>query len=403
MLQMVFFLIFFFFPIPFLKGPDRTTTTSAPKPVNCNSQSCKYGATCVNLYTGVLCVCPYGYYYSEGCQLGQIFPGQISLDKQYDPAMANEQSKEYLEVYTSVTNFFYETLKGEASYKETSITSIKETPKTLRRLRRAAGNVAVTVINKFETNTTLTNADVVELIQNGSCSGVIICKSFTNVSQCEAYNCDEDTTICNETSSDSFPTCDCHQGLAKKKLEDKTCSICDTTECSSEKHKRCSISAKQVPECQCMAGYREQGGVCKACDFGYSGEKCEEYYLAVLVGVAVACGVIIVILTGVLIYRCHRENREPKPDRKSLIGNEYSTTGKASESSSATTSAGSERLFPRIQLRRPDQVNRATTADQGDQKRFSNEAGVSNSSYFPERDYDDDKNPKYEMTLRERM
>nr|XP_060616351.1 mucin-13-like [Anolis sagrei ordinatus] len=119
-----FFLIFFFFPIPFLKGPDRTTTTSAPKPVNCNSQSCKYGATCVNLYTGVLCVCPYGYYYSEGCQLGQIFPGQISLDKQYDPAMANEQSKEYLEVYTSVTNFFYETLKGEASYKETSITSI---------------------------------------------------------------------------------------------------------------------------------------------------------------------------------------------------------------------------------------------------------------------------------------
>ncbi|XP_062829478.1 mucin-13 isoform X2 [Anolis carolinensis] len=370
-------------------SPSTNTATSTTKQVSCNSQSCKYGATCVKLYHDIFCQCPYGYYYSEGCQLGKIFPGEISLEKQYDPAMANEQSIEYLEVYTSVTKFFSEKMKGEASYKETSITSIKEAPTTLQKLSRAAGNIAVTVINKFETNTSLTMADVVDLIKNQPCSGIIICNSFTDVSQCDAYNCDEDTTVCNETSSDSFPTCDCKQGLAKKTLEAKTCSICDTTECSPEKHKRCSITAKQVPVCQCMAGYREQGGVCKACDFGYSGEKCEEYYLAVLVGVAAACGVIIVVLTGVLIYRCHRESGEPKPDRKSLIGNEYSTTGKVSEGNSATTSAGSERLFPRIQLRSPEQINRAATA------------GVSNSSYLPERDYDDDKNRMYEM--RERM
>ncbi|KAH0621315.1 hypothetical protein JD844_022464, partial [Phrynosoma platyrhinos] len=268
--------------------------------------------------------------------------------------------------------------------------AFRPTSATLKKLSKAEGIVIVTIINMFETSTNVTSDKVEELIGSKACGGIIICKSFKVLLQCDVYGCDKDTTDCSETSHDTFPTCSCKPGLAKKNPEDRTCLLCNATVCSPEENKHCSVNAKQVPVCQCMVGYQNQNGYCQKCSFGYSGENCKDNYLAVLVGVAVACGFVIVVLIGVLIYRCLRENREPKPENKSLLGHDYSTIGNASESSSATNTVVNEKIFPRVQIRSPEQVNKTSTADRGHQEKISHEAGVLNRSYLPERDYDED-------------
>ncbi|XP_042298021.1 mucin-13 [Sceloporus undulatus] len=384
------------------RSPSPETTTS--EHVTCNSQSCKYGAICVSLNQNFFCKCPYGYYYSlQGCQLGKVFPGEIGLQKQYDPSMKDVQSPQYAEVYHNVTNFFNERFKDEETYKETLLLDIIPSPATLEKLSKAEGTIAVTIINMFEASTNLTSVAVAELITNKTCGGVIICNSFKAVPQCDVYGCDKDTTDCSEPTHNSFPTCYCKTGLDKKKPDDKTCLLCNATVCSPKENKYCSVNAKQVPVCQCLVGYQNQDGYCQKCSFGYSGEDCKDNYLAVLVGVAVACGFVIVVLIGVLIYRCLRENREPKPESKSLLSHDYSTIGNTSESGSAPNTVINERIFPRVQIRSPEQVNKTNTADRGHQEKISHDAGVLNKSYLPERDYDDDNNPWLEMSSRDRM
>ncbi|XP_033019049.1 mucin-13 isoform X2 [Lacerta agilis] len=176
-------------------------------------------------------------------------------------------------------------------------------------------------------------------------------------------------------------------------------AVCNSTQCSEEKNQHCIMKVENVPECRCLSGFQEEGDKCQKCAFGYSGEDCKEVYLAALVGVSVACGVVIIVLIGVLIYKVIR-NKEPSLERRSLLQNDYSTTRETPGNGSYTNPAVKQRMFPRVQAGNPAGATRTTTANQGSNFR---EAGTANKAYVPERDYDDDNNPWLEMSSRDRF
>ncbi|XP_061468693.1 mucin-13-like [Rhineura floridana] len=221
-----------------------------------------------------------------------------------------------------------------------------------------------------------------------------------DISQCAVYGCDSRTTNCNE-AGDLFPTCDCKINFTKENPEDRACLLCD--KCSSEEKKYCSLQAQQVPVCQCLPGFEEKGKVCNKCPFGYSGENCKENYLAILVGVAVACGVVVLVLSGVLIYLSLRGKEETKVEKRSLLRNDYSTVERTSENSSAKNSATNDRIFPIVQARNPAVASRTTMANQGGQEKYISEAGTANKGYLPEQDYDDANNVWLEMSSKDRF
>ncbi|XP_033019039.1 mucin-13 isoform X1 [Lacerta agilis] len=177
-------------------------------------------------------------------------------------------------------------------------------------------------------------------------------------------------------------------------------AVCNSTQCSEEKNQHCIMKVENVPECRCLSGFQEEGDKCQKCAFGYSGEDCKEVYLAALVGVSVACGVVIIVLIGVLIYKVIRRNKEPSLERRSLLQNDYSTTRETPGNGSYTNPAVKQRMFPRVQAGNPAGATRTTTANQGSNFR---EAGTANKAYVPERDYDDDNNPWLEMSSRDRF
>ncbi|XP_053260358.1 mucin-13 [Podarcis raffonei] len=366
-------------------------TTSGPP--TCADQPCEYAAVCIDLFQSFSCQCPYGFYYmnTSGCQQGKVFPGEFILMEPYDQAMENIHSEVYAALYHNVTNIFSEIFKDEKSYQETVIISIKRSTQASKRLSKAeaASNVNITLINLFDINTKVTPQVWMEKVNSSNAI-----KFDRNLSQCAVYGCDGKTTICSDTNSDSHPTCECRPSLAKMNPEDKACLLCKSTECSPEKNQHCIMTAGNVPECRCQSGFQKEGDKCQECAFGYSGEDCKEVYLAALVGVSVACGVVIIVLIGVLIYKVIRRNKEPSLERTSLLQNDYSTTRETPGNGSYSNPAVKQRMFPRVQAGNPAEATSTTTANQG---------GAANKAYVPERDYDDDNNPWLEMSPRDRF
>ncbi|XP_060134943.1 mucin-13 isoform X2 [Zootoca vivipara] len=384
-------------------APTSTNATTAgilttSGPLTCADQPCEHAATCIDLFRSFSCQCPYGFYYmhTSGCQQGKVFPGEFTLIQPYNQDMENIHSEVYAALYHNVTNIFSDIFKDEKSYQETIIISIKQSTQASKRLSKAeaANNIDITLINLFDINTNVTPQVWMEKVNSSN-----DIKFDRNLSQCAVYGCDVKTTICKDTSSDSHPTCECHSHLAKKNTEDKACLLCKSTECSPEKNQRCIMTAENVPECRCQSGFQKEGDKCQECNFGYSGEDCKEVYLAALVGVSVTCGVVIIVLIGVLIYKVIR-NKEPSLERRSLLQNDYSTTRETPGNGSYSNPAVKQRMFPRVQAGNPAGETRTTTANQGGNFR---EAGAANKAYVPERDYDDDNNPWLEMSSRDRF
>ncbi|XP_048342470.1 mucin-13 [Sphaerodactylus townsendi] len=178
----------------------------------------------------------------------------------------------------------------------------------------------------------------------------------------------------------------------KKYLQDLSCSLC--TDCSPEDNRQCIIK-HDVPQCQCMINSYRKGDKCQECDFGYSGENCENNYVAIIVGVAVACGIVIVVLAGVLIYKSTRAKKNLKPERRSLLSNDYLATDIASESKSTQNVAPRQKIFPRIQVKNP--------AGQGEWARNTGEGSSANSAYLPDQDYDDVDPSAFELKARSKF
>ncbi|XP_054827332.1 mucin-13 isoform X3 [Eublepharis macularius] len=383
--------------------PTSSTTVTNPitsVPLPCEEKTCPYDAVCINLmdqqYT---CRCPFGFYYTNtsGCQKGKIFPGDLSLKNlPFNNYFENVNSAEYMQLYENVTQFFQTVFNNESTFEQTIISSVKSSSSTLKRLRAAerASFTVVSLINMFDSSTSLTSTEINNRIQKALNEGG---SSFTSVRPCDTpeIKCDKQTTECAEKDDGSIPACECKPGLAKKNdQEDTSCLLCNQI-CSQENNKQCIMKDGGIPECQCMPNFSDKDGQCQKCDFGYSGENCKDNYMAIIVGVSVACGIVIVVLAGVLIYRSLRAKKEPKPERRSLLSNDYSATERDYKSKSATKIAPTKKIFPRIQME--------NSAGQGGQARSNEEGSVANMAYLPEQDYDDADPSSFEMTTRSKF
>ncbi|KAL8183185.1 UNVERIFIED_CONTAM: hypothetical protein K2H54_022452 [Gekko kuhli] len=307
--------------------------------------------------------------------------------------MEDVNSKEYRELYLNVTQICQTAFEDQSAYKQTIILSMKSSSSTLRRLREAERMTytVVSLINMFDTSTTLNSSEVQKLVEKALEGSVLSGSSFVRISQCDTQICDSQTTDCTEKPDNTIATCQCKPGLAKKNPQDNYCSLC--ANCSQENNMHCIV--KEVPQCQCMIDHYAKDGSCQKCNFGYSGEDCKENYVAVIVAVAVVCGIVIVVLAGVLIYKSLSAKKKLKPERRSLLSNDYSATETHSESKSATSVAPREKIFPRVQMK--------SSNGQGVLGRNADERGLANSAYLPEQDYDDADPSSFEMTSRSKF
>ncbi|XP_077176489.1 mucin-13 isoform X10 [Paroedura picta] len=366
--------------------PPTTSSTSTRSVIlPCDKNPCIYGATCIDLENqDFVCECPIGLYYTNtsGCQKGKVFPGDLSLSNvPYESSMADKSTKEYKKLYDNVTQMFRTVFENETAYKQTIILSVKSS------LQKSDGYAVVLLTNIFDTSTNLSSLEVQSLIEKALPNS-----SFKTVPQCDLSICDSQTTDCKESKDNTRATCECKQGLAKKNPEDTYCLLC--ADCASENNMQC-ITKEPRPECECMINFHAKDGTCQACNFGFSGKNCEDHYLVVIVVVSVVCGIVIVVLAGVLIYKSLSAKKNLHPERTSLLRNDYSSTGTDSENKSTTNGASTEKIFPKVLVK--------SSADQGDLTRNSDERGLANTAYLPEQDYDDAGPSTFEMTTRRKL
>lgn len=321
----------------------------------------------------------------------------------YDKEMQNINSSAYQKLYNNVTQFFRKTFENYTDYKETILVSVEQSPSTFTMLRIAETTTDIKIINMFDESTNLTESNVTEIIENSTAaSGVKV--YFKSVTQCAIYDCDNDTTYCeNPKDAYQFPTCTCRKDLAKKKPEDKACLLCND-QCTSENHKQCVHEERGVPSCSCQPDYESKNDKCEACSFGFSGKDCSDDSLAILVGVATACGVVIVVLTGALIYKLLRSKKEASLETRSLLNSEGSSIGRVPENHYVTNVPTREKIFPRVQARNPAAINKTVMDSQEGRARNIQGPGIANRAYIPEQDYDDDDDNHWmEMSARNRF
>ncbi|XP_026521098.1 mucin-13-like [Notechis scutatus] len=201
------------------------------------------------------------------------------------------------------------------------------------------------------------------------------------ISGCDIVLCDNDTTDCKDVEG-SIPTCECKPGMAKNYLEDKACRACQG--CSAEKNEFCFLKANLVPECRCLPNFEKKDAECEACSIGFSGEGCQDSYMAIIIGISTLCGVLLVALIGVTI--CILRKRKPKTEEQQLVSHEYSTSGNPYGVPPATNFAESGRMFPRIRATNDAPLSKATAENPTN---FYKE-GAANRGYVPEQDYSND-------------
>ncbi|XP_034288645.1 mucin-13 [Pantherophis guttatus] len=201
------------------------------------------------------------------------------------------------------------------------------------------------------------------------------------ISGCQIVICDN-TTNCMDVEG-GIPKCECKKGLDKVNPEDKACRVCDQG-CSAGSNTFCRIKA-DLPECQCLPNFEEKDGECKACSIGFSGENCQDSYMAIIIGVSTLCGVLLVALIGVTTYSLVRKP-DPKTEHRQLISNEYATLGNRSGAPPATNFAESGKIFPRIRGTNDAPLSKATAENPTN----FYEGGAANRGYFPEQDYSND-------------
>ncbi|XP_063284593.1 mucin-13 [Pelobates fuscus] len=211
--------------------------------------------------------------------------------------------------------------------------------------------------------------------------------SYSSRSICVFASCDLKTTACIETQNGQNTECYCLGGHYRE--SNTACKNC-SDHCVANTNQQCVWSTETLEEkCQCLPGYttNKDGGSCKECDFGYSGNDCKDNFLLILVIVGSVAGGVIIALVGAVIGISVRSSRKRKDyERTELLGNDDKVSGGASPMTG--------HLFPKVRAK-PDlgHVNRASNVYEDGQF----------SQSFPKRDYNEaNEEPWYEMNQRER-
>ncbi|XP_037999260.1 mucin-13 isoform X5 [Motacilla alba alba] len=350
--------------------PDATST---PTVDFCHGDPCRTSsATCVSLQSSYMCVCQYGYYYTnENCYKGKIYPVSIAVNASYSENLQIANSTEFQELLNNVTEFFREAFKHLSGYTETVIRKIQP----LKESRNAAPGLNVTVTNLFTKNSSVTKATVSAAIKKAIENDPSFVGSWEEGRHCDIYKCDLRTTTCveekGEEEGEEFPECKCKPDLEKTEWDDRSCSVCSQN-CSAAKHKYC-VQEEGGPTCKCMINFKKEAGECVACSVGYSGEDCTDNSELILIIVGTVFGAIILCLVIAVSVVSVRAKHKQNPEKRSLIKSGYSDMN---------TSEDRPSMFPRVQTT-------SGHANPGYQPNNPYEMRSANRDRFPERDYDD--------------
>ncbi|KAL2302163.1 hypothetical protein Nmel_009580, partial [Mimus melanotis] len=352
----------------------------------CRGDPCgKNLATCISLNSNYTCECKYGFYYSnENCYRGKVFPATIAVNANYTDRLQDVNSAEYEDMFNNLSKFFKEAL-GNLGYVRTVIVKIQLSKDATEWVvvtvalgmdwwsrppskSRNSAPLNVTVTNLFMLNSTADAATVdfavKYAIENGSQFNV---DSYLVAKQCDIYQCDTKTTVCEEGTE--FPECKCKPDLEKTQWDDLSCSACSNT-CSAKANKYC-VKEQDVPICKCMANFKNESGNCVA---GKARRpKVSTNIELILIIVGTVLGAIVLSLVIAVSIISVRAKDKQNPEKRSLIKSGYSGTN---------TSDDRPSMFPRVQTT-------SGHANPGYQPNNPYEMHSNNRDNFPERDYDD--------------
>ncbi|KAK9410535.1 Muc13: Mucin-13 [Crotalus adamanteus] len=264
----------------------------------------------------------------------------------------------------------------ENTFREITILNVKLRVNKVEDKNKATvtDKTTVMLITVFDEEATMTAQDLETRVKNSTFLNDSIISSFTSKTGCDIGICDNDTTDCKDVEG-GIPKCECKKHLAKTNVEDKACRFCDSS-CSATNNRFCLMEANLVPQCRCLPNFEEKDGECEACSIGFSGEDCQDNYMAIIIGVSTTGGVLLVALIGVTTYFLVRK-QDSKAGHQQLISNEYSTLGNPSGGIDSGEDSG--RIFPRIK-----------TTNAADNPTDFYEGGAANRGYVPEREYRND-------------
>ncbi|XP_077057313.1 mucin-13b [Siphateles boraxobius] len=261
-----------------------TAATTITTPGPCASSPCVGDSTCEERFGGLFaCICRSGLVYLEtGCTQTKVFPGRLSLNKAFVPAMSDRASKQFKDTADEIENALRDILQNDNGYLNSTVLSL------------SSGSIVADVQNFYDLKSDVTAEEVKNLIIQGYKEKI----EFIRVSPCNLGMCDSSTTFCKEEGLGTVK-CTCKEGYIRNQFTSHLC-----------------IS--------CLNGEKAVNDKCEKCSFGFSGFNCNDPYLLVVIVVSTVLGALLIIFILALIVvscRDQKESSSPKVDFSSNYGN----------------------------------------------------------------------------------
>ncbi|XP_016431643.1 mucin-13b isoform X1 [Sinocyclocheilus rhinocerous] len=266
-----------------------TATTTKQSP--CDSSPCIGDSTCEERLGGFfVCICQPGLVYLEirGCIQTKVFPGSLSLNRDYNQDMADKMSKEFQQIAGEIEKQLRNILGNDNGYINSIVLSLR------------SGSVIAEVQNFYDLSSSATSDSVGKKIDD-AISEIINATNYTRGSMCDIDICDSTTTeACEEQVASGTVRCTCKEGYIRSQFTSLFCHPCPNGE---------------------MAVGEDS---CKKCSFGFAGFNCNDPYLLVVTVVSTVLGALLIIfIVALIVVSCRNQkgSSSSQEDFSSSYGN----------------------------------------------------------------------------------
>uniref|UniRef100_A0A673JTE4 SEA domain-containing protein n=1 Tax=Sinocyclocheilus rhinocerous TaxID=307959 RepID=A0A673JTE4_9TELE len=188
-----------------------TATTTKQSP--CDSSPCIGDSTCEERLGGFfVCICQPGLVYLEirGCIQTKVFPGSLSLNRDYNQDMADKMSKEFQQIAGEIEKQLRNILGNDNGYINSIVLSL-------------SGSVIAEVQNFYDLSSSATSDSVGKKIDD-AISEIINATNYTRGSMCDIDICDSTTTeACEEQVASGTVRCTCKEGYIRSQFTSLFC------------------------------------------------------------------------------------------------------------------------------------------------------------------------------------
>ncbi|KAG1941076.1 protein HEG [Pimephales promelas] len=250
----------------------------------CASSPCVGDSICEERFgPSFACICRPGLVYLEsGCTQTKVFPGKLTLKRDFASEMDDKASKLFQETAEEIEKALQKILYDDNGYLNSTVVKL------------SSGSIIADVQNFYDLKSTATFDKVEELIQKNIINEIPQVDGFQRDSLCKSI-CDNDTTTCEEGLSGTAK-CTCKEGYISSEFTSSTCLSCPN-------------------------GKKAVNGECKTCPFGFSGFNCSESYLLIVVVVSTVLGVLLIICIVALIFVSCRDQKDSSSDKVDFSSN----------------------------------------------------------------------------------